>query len=249
MKIGLCLVGGGAKGSYEAGVIRALHDRGIKFDSVSGTSIGAINGYFIYTGNVEKLTEMWINIQNIQQEGVKIVNNTVDNDIIIKELSKLTNNTNRNIDFFVNFVEIKNRSLQEKVVNIKELEKEESLSCIKYSSLLPFNPQGKMDIKNQFIYDLQQGLYDGYNLDGGLVNNELINPLIEKKMDKIIFVTMRNDYILPNEIKEIYNEENIIVVRPKTAFMPNDTLRFEQEFCKNLYYEGYDIGKNLDLNI
>lgn len=249
MRIGLCLVGGGAKGSYEAGVIRALHDKGIKFDAISGTSIGAINGYFIYTENVEKLTQMWINIQNIQQEGVKIVNNAVDNDIIIKELTKLTNNTNRNMDFFVNFVEIKNKNIKEKIVNIGELEKEEALSCIKYSSLLPFNPQGKLDMKNQFIHDLQQGLYDGYNLDGGLINNELINPLIEKNVDKIIFVTMRHDYILSDEIKKLYNEENIIIVRPNTIFEKNDTLRFDPEFCKNLYYEGYNIGKNLELNI
>ena len=48
MKLGLCISGGGAKGSYESGVIKALYDRGInKFDSISGTSIGAIIGYFI----------------------------------------------------------------------------------------------------------------------------------------------------------------------------------------------------------
>ena len=59
MNIGLCLCGGGAKGAYQAGVIKALYDRGInKFNAISGTSIGAVNGYFIFTNNVEKLEEM-----------------------------------------------------------------------------------------------------------------------------------------------------------------------------------------------
>ena len=40
---------------YQAGVIKALYDRGInKFNAISGTSIGAVNGYFIFTNNVEK---------------------------------------------------------------------------------------------------------------------------------------------------------------------------------------------------
>ena len=56
LNIGLCLCGGGAKGAYQAGVIKALYDRGInKFNSISGTSIGAINGYFIFTDNVDKV--------------------------------------------------------------------------------------------------------------------------------------------------------------------------------------------------
>ena len=47
MKLGLCLEGGGAKGAYQAGVVKALYDGGInKFYSISGTSIGAINGYY-----------------------------------------------------------------------------------------------------------------------------------------------------------------------------------------------------------
>lgn len=41
-KIGLVLAGGGAKGLYHIGVIRALEQNGIPIDYVSGTSMGAI---------------------------------------------------------------------------------------------------------------------------------------------------------------------------------------------------------------
>lgn len=247
MRIGICLAGGGAKGSYEAGVIRALFDRNIEFTSISGTSIGAVNGYYMYTNNVEKLSDMWINIQKINANGLKIKDNTVDNDIILNELLKLTNNNNRNINFYVNYIEVNNKNLSEKIVNIRNLSKEEQLNIIKYSSLLPFNPKATLQFKDQFKKDLSEGLYDGFNLDGGLVNNELLLPLAKDNLDKIILISMRHDYILPEYIKNIYDEENIIVVRPKTIFEKNDTLRFEQEFCSKIYKEGYEIGKGLSI--
>ncbi len=43
-KVGLVLSGGGAKGLYHIGVIRALEENGIPVDCVSGTSMGAIIG-------------------------------------------------------------------------------------------------------------------------------------------------------------------------------------------------------------
>ena len=90
MNIGLCLCGGGAKGAYQAGVIKALYDREInKFNIISGTSIGAINGYFIFTNNVEKLEEMWIDIDANIEHTVKIVDNTVDNSPLIEVLSDI----------------------------------------------------------------------------------------------------------------------------------------------------------------
>ena len=89
MKVGLCLCGGGAKGAYQAGVIKALYDRGIKFNVISGTSIGSVNGYFIFTNNVEKLEEMWIDIDSNVDHNIKIVNNTVDNSNLIDLLSNI----------------------------------------------------------------------------------------------------------------------------------------------------------------
>ena len=89
MKIGLCLAGGGAKGAFEAGVIYGLYERNLKFDVIAGTSIGAINGYYIYTENVNNLKDMWINIQTIGENGIKIVDNTVDNSLAIDILKSL----------------------------------------------------------------------------------------------------------------------------------------------------------------
>src|SRR5437899_478742 len=59
----LVLQGGGAVGSYQAGVYQALHEAGIEPDWIIGTSIGAINASLI-AGNepehrLSKLKEFW----------------------------------------------------------------------------------------------------------------------------------------------------------------------------------------------
>lgn len=249
MKTGLCLAGGGAKGAFQAGVIYGLYEKGIKFDAIAGTSIGAINGYYIYTENVNKLKEMWINIQKIGENGVKIVDNTVDNSLAIDELRGLINNSSYSKPCYINYVEVKNSKLEEKIVDISELSYEDTLLSIKYSSLLPFRPSKELKPFEQFGKDLIEGLYDGYKLDGGILNNVLIKPLIEAKMDKIIVITMKHDYELPEDIKNIYKEEDIIIIRPNTIFEKNATLKFEGEFCKKIFNEGYEIVKNMDINL
>src|SRR3954467_986266 len=59
----LVLQGGGALGSYQAGVYQALHEAGIEPDWIIGTSIGAINASLI-AGNAPehrlvRLREFW----------------------------------------------------------------------------------------------------------------------------------------------------------------------------------------------
>ena len=59
---GLVLEGGGAKGSYQIGVYRALKEAGVEIGGVVGTSIGALNGAMIVQGDYEKCYELWNNI-------------------------------------------------------------------------------------------------------------------------------------------------------------------------------------------
>jgi NTE family protein len=249
MKIGLCLAGGGAKGAFQAGAIYGLNEKGITFDSISGTSIGAVNGYYIYTENVNKLKEMWINIQKIGENGIKIVDNTVDNSQVVEYLKDLDENQKAIKNFYVNYVKVNGSKLEEQIVDISKLSYEDALLSIKYSSLLPFRPSKELSIFEQFSKDLIEGLYDGYNLDGGLLNNELINPLIEAKMDKIIVISMKHDYELPENVKETYKEENIIIIRPKTKFEKNATLRFEGDFCREIFNEGYEIIRDMNITL
>ena len=59
MKTAIVLSGGGAKGSYELGVWKALRDLHIKYDIVTGTSIGALNGVFMCENSYFKAKRIW----------------------------------------------------------------------------------------------------------------------------------------------------------------------------------------------
>lgn len=53
------LSGGGARGAYEVGVLKALAELGVTFDLVFGTSIGAVNASFFAQGDLSRLEELW----------------------------------------------------------------------------------------------------------------------------------------------------------------------------------------------
>ena len=59
MKTAIVLSGGGAKGSYELGVWKALRELHIKYDIVTGTSIGALNGVFMCENSYFKAKRIW----------------------------------------------------------------------------------------------------------------------------------------------------------------------------------------------
>ncbi|HEY6449190.1 MAG TPA: patatin-like phospholipase family protein [Candidatus Cybelea sp.] len=71
----LVLSGGGARGAYEAGLVGALAAAAsvsdgsplLPYELVCGTSIGALNGWFVATGQYTKLRDLWygISTQNL----------------------------------------------------------------------------------------------------------------------------------------------------------------------------------------
>ena len=62
MKLGLALGGGAAKGFAHLGILQVLGEAGIKFDVVSGTSIGAFVGAVYITENLKGLHDYGIGI-------------------------------------------------------------------------------------------------------------------------------------------------------------------------------------------
>ena len=74
MKTALVLSGGGAKGAYEAGCIRALQELGYEFDLVCGTSIGALNGLLVAQKDFEPMYHMWeeLSIEKVMREPLNL---------------------------------------------------------------------------------------------------------------------------------------------------------------------------------
>lgn len=64
IKIGLVLAGGGAKGSYEVGVYKALRELELvdNIKIISGTSIGSINALFFAMDNPKIIKGSWSNL-------------------------------------------------------------------------------------------------------------------------------------------------------------------------------------------
>lgn len=62
MEYGLVLSGGGAKGSFEIGVWKALIELGINITAVSGTSVGALNGAIIAQNELNWAIDFWTNL-------------------------------------------------------------------------------------------------------------------------------------------------------------------------------------------
>lgn len=74
MKTALVLSGGGAKGAYEAGCIRALQEMGYEFDLVCGTSIGALNGLLVAQKDFDSMYRMWeeLSIEQVMKEPLNL---------------------------------------------------------------------------------------------------------------------------------------------------------------------------------
>lgn len=73
-KVGLALGGGGARGSFQIGVIKALMDAGImkQVSVVSGTSIGAIHALMVMAGiSYERMYDLWTTIDKSVIFGVE----------------------------------------------------------------------------------------------------------------------------------------------------------------------------------
>jgi NTE family protein len=67
--IGLVLSGGGAKGAYQVGVLKALNELGVQADMLAGASIGALNGALIAAADnqqqaAQHLETLWLELAN-----------------------------------------------------------------------------------------------------------------------------------------------------------------------------------------
>jgi predicted acylesterase/phospholipase RssA len=68
----LSLSGGGAHGSFQGGVLNKLHDRGKKWDIITGVSVGSLNGMMIgmysqdnQSEGMKLIHDVWMNITTL----------------------------------------------------------------------------------------------------------------------------------------------------------------------------------------
>ena len=100
MKKALVLAGGGTRGAYQVGAVRALRElRQDDWSIVCGTSVGALNGALVVQGDDDVMEDLW---HNLKQED--IIQGAISTDL---SLETIVNERSHIASFFKNYVKEK----------------------------------------------------------------------------------------------------------------------------------------------
>ncbi len=201
MKRAIVFEGGGAKGAYEAGAVKALNKKKIFFDGAGGTSIGAINAAFYVVKNFDNLFKLWEKMDSsdifgvdseflqsissfdfknkeLTKKGIESIkkifkNNGVDIDNIHKLLSKYIKEDRFRRSKIDFAVATFNISDRKPTIITKEdIPEGKLIECIIASAYLP-------------IFKFEKIVDGKFYLDGGVFNNCPVDTFIERGFDEI----------------------------------------------------------------
>ncbi|MGL5067646.1 MAG: patatin-like phospholipase family protein [Sarcina sp.] len=261
MKIGLVLPGGGGKGAYQVGVMKALDELGISkhIKYVSGTSIGALNTLLFVQGDIKVAEEVWDNIStekilpidnlDLMKRGIMLKLGAKNLSFVKKYMPSALQQGNISRDGLL--------EIADKYLNVEMIQGSDIVSyatCTDIENLnakyFKYNEYDESYIKKIFLAtSALPGIYepekieDRFYIDGGLVDNIPIQPLYGEGCEIIIIAHLGRDIFInkgdfPNtkiiEIFPSYMEEGVM----------KGTLNFSQETLKSRIRRGYDDTKN-----
>lgn len=265
---GLVLEGGGAKGAFHLGAVKALYDNGYTFDGVSGTSIGAINGAIIaQEGGYQLLYDLWTSItpnditdfDNIMVS--KLQNKERDKESIIywmKQSIKILKNYGVSTDKIIPF-------LKKYIDEDKLRESKIDFALVTYSvtDMMPLElfkediPQGNL---HEYIF--ASAYYPAFRmnrlngkvfLDGGVYDNLPLNALARKGYDELFAIrtmsrmphsiivdkSIKVNYICPSEDLGGTTELNSKMINYNIKLGYYDAMRFVKNYLGEKYYIEY----------
>lgn len=262
MKIGLVLPGGGAKGAYQVGVMKALKEMGISkhITSVSGTSIGALNALLFVQDDIKIAENIWENISiekimptdnfDLMKRGALLSIGTKNLNFIKKHIPSVLSQGNLSRDGLLEIVDEYlqvNKIIESKINCYAACTEVEGITA-KY---FKYQEYRESDIKKILlatsalpaVYEPEK-IENKYYLDGGLIDNIPVQPLYGEGCDIIIIAHLSKEFPIdrnkfPNskiiEIFPSYMEPGII----------KGTLNFETDIIKARISRGYEDTKNL----
>ena len=195
MKKALVLAGGGARGSYHIGAWQALQEMGYKFDIVTGTSVGSLNGALVALDQLDVAKSMWMSISDRDVM-----------DIPQKAISKDT------LEFLKNFAReggISLSPLENMIVRFVDEDKVRASDCryglvtVNVHTRKPLElsidqiPQGKMVdymlASSAWVPFLQARKIDGeIHIDGGFYDNLPTNLAARMGAEEIVEVDLES---------------------------------------------------------
>ncbi len=244
-KLGIALSGGGSRGFTHLGVLHALNEKGIYPDIISGASAGSIVGA-IYASGMKPydIFEYFRKKKVIEFTKFHLPKNGLFNfdnlEAILQKIIKGETFEELKMPLYICISNFNNGKAE--YVNSGKLHIIIKASC----SIPVLVPPVKIGNK--------------YYVDGGLVDNLPVKPLVGKckkiigvnispyqeieKIDSLFKVAVRTFQIsLNNNIR--YNKNKCdIYLEPKDIIKYN---MFEIKNSSKLFELGYDIGKNIDI--
>ena len=233
----IVLSGGGAKGSYELGVWKALRKLNINYDIVTGTSVGALNGALMVQKSYLKALFLWYNIHyddifEIKKKYTKEEINDLYKDGILNggvDISNLENTIKKcvkanrffksNIKF--GLVTVKFPSLKHVYMTKDKLTKNNLHDyLIASASCFPAFKLKKINNENY--------------IDGGFYDNMPINLAIEMGATEVIAV----------DLDAIGIKRNLKYDVPVTYITPKNKIDSFLKFEKNSARRGIRLGYN-----
>ena len=236
----LVLSGGGSKGSYQIGVWKALKKLHIKFDIVTGTSVGALNGALITQKSYFRAIKLWKKINLKLLFGENAIDSTNDLKVMTMYGKEFLKNGGMEVKKLENLIE--------KDIRYKKLMK----SKINYG-LVTFNLTTKKpvqitkkEIPKHLIGDYlmasascypafkQKNIEGERYIDGGFFDNLPINLAIEMGADEIVAV----DLSAPGFNKTPRKKVPTIKIKPNNKL--TNFLNFYEEGAKRNIRLGYN---------
>ena len=245
IKRGFALEGGGAKGAYQMGVIKAYLEAGCEIHGVVGTSIGAINAAMIASGEFDKAVELWETIsfdKLFDQEfidAMKIDNNFPGN--ITTALRKFVTERGINqakmreyLETYIDEPKIRASGIDFGLVTLSISERKP------YEVFLTDIPEGKLI--DYLLASAKLPIFSPHNiddnrfLDGGFINNCPINMLIDAGYDEIIAIRTKGFGVYRRYDKNA----NVTVIQANENL--SHFMDFTADTAKNNIKRGYCDG-------
>lgn len=222
---GLVLEGGGAKGAYQVGAVKALKEMGYEFSAIAGTSIGAINGAFIASDKLEFIYSVWEEgeINRVIETDKEILQQILDFDFkgeniykIFDYIIKTINNGGLDIS---PLRQLLNEHIDEEALRKSPIDF--GLVTVSFTDFEPLEifidkiPEGKLIdyiIASASLPIFKLKKIDGKSyLDGGFYNNIPITLMTKKNIKDIIVIETEG---LGRKRKVNEDDLNIIRIRP-----------------------------------
>lgn len=242
----LVLGGGGAKGSYEVGVFKALRKLHMKFDIVTGVSIGSINGAFYVANEYKKCLKMWQKITTSDLFDVAIGSKMSKEDIklLVKQMSSGGISFANAYNFLkknINEEKVRKSKIDYGLVTVSLTNKKPRFLTkeqIPYGKLVDYICASS--ICYPFVH--AQDINDESFIDGGFYDGIPINLAIDMGATEILAVDL-SVLAINKKPKDKNIKVDVIKMKDKTPL----TLTFTKEYAnKNIKYGYNDTMKHFN---